>query len=416
MPAPWNEPLMQSGDGHFGPFGISRRVLLAALPVLALAACQSKTAGDVLDPGGSAAAPEAKGAATPAPSAGPVPSAQTFGSGETKVFMLLPLSASGGMGEKGRRMFDAAKLAMADLGNQTITLSVQDTRGDSAVAKDLVVKAMTSGARVIIGPAELDAAQRLTSISGPTRPPVLVLAENFPGAPRLYAMALNEADSAAAGAAAIAQKGKRKFVLFVARSPIAGAIEKRVANGLSITGASIALTMPFDPVAEAEKAAADMLATVSTPEGVVIAIGDANPLPILRALKARGVSADKVAVIGTARWLEQPLADPLFQGSYVAALDKSEAGPIADRFKATYGYAPDINAIYAYDSVALTAGIAGAMGPKGFTPQILENRNGFRGSAGVFHFRSDGASERSMSFYRIDRGVAKKIANSVTGF
>lgn len=396
---------------------LSRRTLLAALPVLALAACQSKTAGDVLDPSGGAVSPEANsGTSSPVPSAGPAPSVQTFGSGETKVFMLLPLSAGGSMGEKGRRMFDAAKLAMTDLGNQTITLSVQDTRGDSTVAKDLVVKAMSAGARVIIGPTELDAAQRLTAISGPTRPPVLVLAENFPGAPSLYAMALNEADSAAAGAAAIAQKGKRKFVLFVARGPVAGAIEKRVVNGLSITGASLALTMPFDPAAEAEKAATDMLATVSAPEGVVIAIGDASPLPILRALKARGISADKISVIGTARWLEQPLADPLVQGVYVAALDKSEAGPIADRFKATYGYAPDVNAVYAYDSVALTAGIAGAMGPKGFTRQVIENKNGFRGSAGVFHFRADGASERSMSFYRIEKGTPKKIANSVTGF
>lgn len=401
------------------PAGMGCRMLLAALPVLILAACQSKTAGDVLDPTGVAAsaAPDTGSATSnPAPSAGPAQSAQTLGSGETKVFMLLPLSASGAAGEKGRRMFDAAKLAMTDLGNQTITLSVQDTRGDSAVAKDLVVKAMTSGAKVIIGPTELDAAQRLTSISGPTRPPVLVLAENFPGAPNLYAMALNEADSAAAGAAAIAQKGKRKFVLFVARGPVAGAIEKRVANGLSITGASLALTMPFDPAAEAEKAATDMLATVSTPEGVVIAIGDASPLPILRALQARGVSAGKVSIIGTARWHEQSLADPLFQGAYFAALDKSEAGPIADRFKATYGYAPDVNAIYAYDSVALTAGIAGAMGPKGFTAQVFENKNGFRGSAGVFHFRPDGASERAMSFYRIEKGVPKKIANSVTGF
>lgn len=410
---------MQSKAAQFDRdlFRLNRRMLLAALPALALAGCQSKTAGEVLDPSGSAASAEAKTTpANPAPAAGSAPSAQTLGSGETRVSMLLPLSAAGSMGEKGRRMLDAAKLAMADLGNRTITLSIQDTRGDSAVARELVVKAMSSGARIIIGPAELDAAQRLTSISGPTRPPVLVLAENFPGAPNLYAMALNEADSAAAGAAAIAQKGKRKFVLFVARGPIASAIEKRVANGLSITGASIALTMPFDPVSEAEKAATDMLATVSAPEGVVIAIGDASPLPILRALKARGVSADKVSVIGTARWLDQPLADPLLQGVHVAALDKSEAGPIADRFKATYGYAPDLNAIYAYDSVALTAGIAGAMGPKGFTPQIIENRNGFRGSAGVFHFRADGASERSMSFYRIDRGTPKKIANSVAGY
>ncbi|WP_230978918.1 type 1 periplasmic-binding domain-containing protein [Ollibium composti] len=376
-----------------------------------LAACQSKNASDVLDPAGGSIVAEANSAGASA-----VPRAQTLGKGETKVSMLLPLSATGSAGAKGRSMFDAAKLAMADLGNDLITLSIEDTHGDSETAKDLAVKAMASGANVVIGPTELDAAKRLSAISGPTRPPVLVLADNFAGAPGVYAMALNEADSAAAGAAAIAQKGKRKFVLFVARGPVAGAIEKRVANGLSITGASIALTLRFDPSNEAEKAAADMAATVGAPEGIVIATGDASPLPLLRALKARGYSADQMAIIGTARWLDQPVVDPLYQGAYVAGLDKNETGPIADRFKAAYGYAADVNAAYAYDSVALATGIANALGPKGFSRQVIENRNGFRGSTGVFRFRADGAGERSMSLYRIQKGVEKKIANAVTGY
>jgi ABC-type branched-subunit amino acid transport system substrate-binding protein len=376
--------------------------------VLLLAACQSKNAGPDFANG---VAP-AEGQSVPGSQ--PV-SAQTLGKGETKVAMLLPLSASGGLGDKGRKMFDAAKLAMSDLGNDFITLSVQDTRGDSATAKSLVTKAMADGAKIIIGPAEPDAARRLAATSSPTRPPMLVLAENFAGAPGVYAMALNEADSAAAGAAAIAQKGKRKFVLFVARGPMAGAIEKRVANGLSITGASLALTMPFDPGTEIEKVA-EMTAVVTAPEGVVIATGDASPVPILQALGARGITANKVAIIGTDRWLERSLADPLYQGTYVAALDRNETGPISDRFKAAYGYAADIDVAYAYDSVALTAGIAGALGAKGFTREVLENRNGFRGSTGVFHFRADGASERSMPLYRIDKGTPKKIANSVTGY
>jgi hypothetical protein len=393
--------------------GRTLAVALVALSVLA--ACQSRNAGDVLDPAGGAATVETNPPASAAPSS-PAPRAQTLGKGDTKVSMLLPLSASGSAGEKGRSMFDAAKLAMADLGNERLTLSIEDTRGNSKAASDLVVKAMASGAKVIIGPTELEAANHLAAISGPTRAPVLVLADNFAGAPGIYAMALNEADSAAAGAAAVAQKGKRKFVLFVARGGAAGAIERRVENGLSITGASIALTLPFDPSAEAEKAAADMTATVSAPEGIVIATGDASPLPLLQALKARGFSADKLAVIGTARWLDLPLADPLYQGAYVAGLDQSETGPIADRFKATYGYPADVNAAYAYDSVALTAGIAAALGSKGFTRPVIESRTGFRGSTGVFRFRPDGASERTMSLYRIEKGAPRKIANAVAGY
>ncbi|RVD49392.1 ABC transporter substrate-binding protein, partial [Mesorhizobium sp. M2D.F.Ca.ET.140.01.1.1] len=52
---------------------------------------------------------------------------QSLGTGPTKVAMLLPLSASGSAGENGRKMLDAAKLAMTDLGNPLLTLTVEDT-------------------------------------------------------------------------------------------------------------------------------------------------------------------------------------------------------------------------------------------------------------------------------------------------
>ena len=66
--------------------------------------------------------------------------------------------------------------------------------------------------------------------------------------------------------------------------------------------------------------------------------------------------------------------------------------------------------------VALTAGIASAAGPKGMTRQVLENPTGFRGSTGLFRFRADGASERSMPFYQIKNGSLKQIEKSISGF
>src|SRR6185369_3127377 len=111
--------------------------------------------------------------------------------GSTKITMLLPLSAQGTVGEDGRKMLDAAKLAMTDLGNNLLTLSVEDTRGDPAYSKDLAVKAITSGSKVVIGPTELPAAQHIAKLSGSTRPPVLALADNFAGGPGVYAVRLS---------------------------------------------------------------------------------------------------------------------------------------------------------------------------------------------------------------------------------
>ena len=373
--------------------------------LIGLAACQSTTdVSEMLD----------SGTAEPA---GAAQKSMTLGAGSMKVVMLLPLSASGSLGENGRKMRDAAQLAMADMGNDLITLTIEDTRGDDALAKKMAVEAMGSGAKAVIGPAELPAARQLAQVSGTKRPPVLALAENFAGSPGVYSVRLSEADSAAAAAAALAARGKRKFVLFVAEGPGSDAIAKRVENSLSIYGASLAVTMPYTTEGGgAEKAVSDMAALVERPDAVVVASGGGNPSAIVSPLKTKGILGKGVALVGTSRWLAHPLNDPMLDGAYVAALDIAETGPIATRFKATFNYDADVNVAYAYDMVALTAGIASAVGPRGLTRQVLENPTGFRGSTGLFRFRADGASERSMPFYQIRNGALKQIEKSISGF
>ena len=382
---------------------------LVPVVLIGLAACQSSTdVADVLDPGAVDGGTQ---------TGGPAQKAIVLGKGSMKIAMLLPLSGTGSAGEEGRKMRDGAQLAMDDLGNDLITLTIEDTRGDAALAKKMTVEAMGSGAKAVIGPTELPAARQLSQVSGTKRPPVFALAENFAGSPGVYSVRLSEADSAAAAAAALADKGKRKFVLFVAAGADAAAITKRVENSLSIYGASLAAAIPYRTAAGgAEKAVADMAALVDRPEAIIVASGSRNPSAIVSPLKTKGFLGKGVALIGTSRWLAHPLSDPLFDGAYIAALDITETGPIAARFKATFNYDADVNVAYAYDMVALTAGIASAVGPKGMTRQVLENPTGFRGSTGLFRFRADGASERSMPFYQVRNGSLKQIEKSISGF
>ncbi|WP_245435926.1 ABC transporter substrate-binding protein [Mesorhizobium tamadayense] len=397
---------------------------LAFVVVAAVSGCQSKNgASDMLDPsaiaapagqaGGPAAAPSQQTASPAASTA--AKASQTLGTGSTKITMLLPLSAPGSAGENGRKMYDAARLAMADLGDKLVTLTIEDTRGDSGTAKDLAVKAITSGGvKVVIGPAELPAAQQLAKLSGTQRPPVLALADNFAGGPGVYSVRLSEADSAAAGAAAGASKGAKKFVLLVPAGTSANAIEARVTNALSIYGATLAVTLPYS-ASDGAKVVSDMGSLVEAPDAVVVASGDGSPIAVLGALKAKGIPGKAVSLIGTDRWLERPI-DPLYEGAYIATLDQSETGPIADRFKATYNYQADVNVAYAYDMVALSAGIASSVGPGGFSKQVLENASGFRGSTGLFRFRADGSSQRSMPFFKVEKGRLKLVEKQTSGF
>ncbi|MFC3325154.1 ABC transporter substrate-binding protein [Mesorhizobium cantuariense] len=379
---------------------------------MTLSGCQSKDGvSEALDPAAIAAPAGQNGAAV----AGPAQATQSLGTGSTKITMLLPLSAPGTAGENGRKMLDATKLAMTDIGNGLLTLTVEDTKGDSTLAGKLAITAITTGSKVVIGPTELPAAQHIATLSGSKRPPVLALADNFAGGAGVYAVLLGEADSAAAGAAGLAAKGSKKFVLLVADGPSASAVEKRVANSLSIYGAALAVTLRYSASDGGAKAVEEMGSLVDAPDAVIVASGNGSPSPILAALKSKGIPGKTISVVGTNRWLEHPM-DPLFGGAYIATLDPSETGPIADRFRTTYNYPADVNVAYAYDMVALTAGIASAVGPDGFSKKVLENPSGFRGSTGLFRFRADGSSERSMPFYRIEKGALKLVAKSTSGF
>jgi ABC-type branched-subunit amino acid transport system substrate-binding protein len=375
-----------------------------------LSGCQSG-AIDALDPNAVAAEP------TPA-AAAPLTESRSIGTGEAKVTMLLPLSAPGPLGKRGARMRDAAMLAMEDIGGNLITLTIMDTGGQDVRAKQLAHEAMSSGVAVVLGPVEQQASQQLAAISGAKRPPVLSLAENYlGGGTRVYGVTLNEADSAAAGAAAVANMGARKFALVVPEGALGRLVEKRVTNAVANVGGSLAVTLRFDPMSASPlKVAADLSSLIDSPDAIVVAVDGANPQAFVSALKDHGLTKGHTRIVGTYRWLDHYLGDPIFNDILVASLDSNEIGPVKQRFQQAYHRDADLNAAYAYDLVALASALVSARGPDGFTSEVLEVPSGFRGSTGVFRFRSDGTSERSMPLYRLEKGKLKMVSKAVQAF
>lgn len=382
--------------------------LSAAALALFLAGCQSSQ--PVADALGSAAEQaQAEQAAQPAPQAVSAKGTETLGKGLIRVALLLPLAASGPAGERAKKVRDGAALAMSDLGSDLLTLQIADTAGDEARATKLANEAISAGSRLLIGPSEPGAIVRLASMTGPSRPVVLSLSEHSAGSPGVYAMQLSEADSAAAGAGAVAAQGARKFVLIVAEGGSPKLIERRVANAVSAYGGSVAVTVTYRPSPEgAATAAKEAAALVSDPDAIVVATGGVNPALLVETLRQSGVLKGGVKLVGTNRWPDFKLDDPALQGAHMAVLEASDTAPLSARFRSSYGYEPDVNVAIGYDSVALAAGVASAMGPKGFTRQVFENPQGFRGSTGRFQFRSDGGADRSVAVYQLTGGKLRK--------
>src|SRR5712675_45399 len=138
----------------------------------------------------------------------PPPSEQTarnaIGTGQVRVGLVLPLSASGNAGLAGQSMRNAAELALAEFNNPNIQLLVKDDAGTAQGAQQAAQQALDEGAEIIIGP--------------------------------LFAHSVSQVGKVADAAKLIAQAATRADVIFIpdAGEGVAAAAQALAANGLNL--------------------------------------------------------------------------------------------------------------------------------------------------------------------------------------
>src|SRR6516164_4170856 len=88
---------------------------------------------------------------SPAP-AGPAQQAAVAGTGQVKVALILPLSASGNAGVAAQSMKSAGEMALAEFQNPNIQLLIKDDGGTPQGAQHGAQQALDEGAEIILGP------------------------------------------------------------------------------------------------------------------------------------------------------------------------------------------------------------------------------------------------------------------------
>ena len=104
----------------------------------------------------------------------PPPSqAPAIGTGQTKVALILPLSAQGNAGAVGLSMRNAAELAVSEF-NADLQLLIKDDGGNPQGAQQAAQQALQEGAQLILGPlfvTEKDVWRAVGAVERPARPP-----------------------------------------------------------------------------------------------------------------------------------------------------------------------------------------------------------------------------------------------------
>src|SRR5882757_3542703 len=338
------------------------------------------------------------------------------GTGQVKVGLILPLSASGNAGVAALSMKNAGEMALAEFQNPNIQLLIKDDAGTPQGASQGTQQALDEGAEIILGPlfaASVPAAAQLTRARGVS---VIAFSTDSSVAGRgVYLLSfLPESDvnriiEYAAGT------GKKSYAALLPENAYGNVVEAAFKQAVGRRGGRVVAFEKYG--ADRAAAARSVAQALAQADALFLADDGDSVVTIADALTAAGSNLRNIQLLGTGLW-DNPrvFASPALQGGLYAAPDPSGFRGFSSRYRAKFGGDPVRTATLAYDAVALVAALARTQGPQRFAPEVLTNPSGFAGIDGLFRFRADGTNERGLAVMRVGSGGGVPVAGSPKSF
>ena len=353
------------------------------------------------------------------PGAGPAGPAQqplAVGTGQVKVGLILPLSASGNAGVAAQSMKNAAEMALAEFQNPNIQLLIKDDGGNPQGAQQGTQQALDEGAEIILGPLFALSVPTTAQLARARGVSVIAFSTDSSVAGRgVYLLSfLPESDvnriiEYAAGT------GKRSFAALLPENAYGNVVEAAFKQAVGRRGGRI---IAFEKYGADRATAARTVAQMLGQADALLLADDGNSVvTVADALTAAGANLRNIQLLGTGLW-DNPrvFASPALQGGLYAAPDPSGFRGFSSRYRARFGSEPVRTATLAYDAVALIAALARTQGPQRFSTEVLTNPSGFAGIDGLFRFRADGTNERGLAVMRVGSGGGQLVAGSPKSF
>ena len=356
------------------------------------------------------------GSEAPPGQAGPTQQPLAVGTGQVKVGLILPLSASGNAGVAAQSMKNAAEMALAEFQNPTLQLLIKDDGGSPQGAQPGTQQALDEGAEIILGPlfaVSVPATAQLARARGIS---VIAFSTDSSVAGRgVYLLSFLPESDVNRIVEYSASLGKRSFAALLPENAYGNVVEAAFKQAVSRRGGRLVTFQKYG--ADRATAARTVAPTLGTADALFIADDGDSVVQVADALTAAGANLKNIQLLGTGLW-DNPrvFASPALQGGLYAAPDPAGFRSFSSRYRAKYGADPVRTATLAYDAVALVAALARTQGPTRFSPDVLTNPSGFAGIDGLFRFRADGTNERGLAVMRVGSGGGVAVAGSPKSF
>ena len=353
------------------------------------------------------------GSRTPLPPPGPVPPAN---GGPVKVALLVPLS--GPNAELGKAMLEAAQLALFATASERLTLIPRDTAGSDGAA-GAARSALTEGAQLILGPllaAEVEAVKPIAQ-GGKVNVIGFSTATQLAGGD-VFLMGFLPRQEVVREVSFARDRGVSRFAALAPNSQYGQLVVDALREAAPAAGGSVGKIERFDPRGGDVAAAIRRLlgggpgsggATGgSAPAGnasfdaLLLPEGGAQLKQIARQLKAAGLDAAHVHLLGSGLWDDSSIGgEPALYGGWFAASPPEPRREFDSRFEKTYGHPAARLASLAFDAAALAAVLARRGGPEPFSQEAILNPNGFTGVDGLFRFTPEGTVQRGLAVLEV---------------
>ena len=351
-------------------------------------------------------------AETPQPAGAPL----TSGDG-VAVALLLPLSASGQVGELAQAMKNAAELAQSEYKGAKLRLSVKDDLGSAEGARVAARAAQAEGAQVFLGPLLSSSVQAAASVTRSTGKTMIGFSTDQSVAGRgVYLLSFqpdNDVDQVLAYASA---KGKTSVAALIPEGAYGNVILAAFQESAGRRGLKIATIERYQGFNVETAARAIAALTVPVDALFIPDNGDAAAA-LSAALSANGIDRKHWQILGTSAW-DDPriLKEPLFQSGWFAAPDKAGFVGFSQRYQARFGKEPPRLASLGYDAVFLVNALYAQYGAQAFSEATLRNPDGMIGTDGLFRFRNNGGIQRMLAIYEITNGTIKVLQDPSNRF
>ncbi len=341
---------------------------------------------------------------------GGAPTASGPALGDTVTVALLVPGGSGQASDEllAKGLENAARLAMADLGGQSIILKVYNTAGQPAQAAAMATQAVSEGAQVILGPVFAQEANAAGVALSGTNVNVLSFSNNPDIAGNnVFILGPTFLNTAKRLAGFAVRQGKGSVMIVYDQNPAGDLGKAAIERGFAVAGGSVVGAASYEFSQNGVVSAVPGIVAAAKSAGassVFLTADTAGALPLISQLLGEaGLDPTVTQYIGLTRWdiPEATLALPGVQGGWFALPDPALYQQFQTRYSTAYGEPPHPIAGLAYDGIAAIGALMKRGGPGGLSAAALTQGAGYVGVNGIFRFLPDGTNERGLAVAQI---------------